>query len=39
MRCSGALEKVGEVEAEGRPAPLATDPDSRFLYVARRGRQ
>ena len=33
---SGALEKVGEVEAEGRPAPLATDPDCRFLYVARR---
>ena len=33
---SGALEKVGEVDTEGRPAPLATDPDGRFLYVARR---
>ncbi len=33
---SGALEKVGEVDAEGRPAPLATDPNGRFLYVARR---
>ena len=33
---SGALEKMDEVEAEGRPAPLATDPDQRYLYVARR---
>ncbi len=33
---SGELEKQGEVQADGRPAPLATDPQSRFLYVARR---
>ena len=33
---SGELEKQGEVIADGRPAPLATDPQSRFLYVARR---
>ena len=33
---SGSLEKLGEVSAIGRPAPLATDPDGRFLYVARR---
>ena len=33
---SGALEKLDEVDAPGRPAPLATDPDRRFLYVARR---
>ena len=33
---SGALEQVEVVEAPGRPAPLATDPDRRFLYVARR---
>ena len=33
---SGALEKMNEVEAAGRPAPLATDPERRFLYTARR---
>ncbi len=33
---SGALEKLGEVEAVGRPAPLAAGPDQRFLYTARR---
>ncbi|MCY4652843.1 MAG: lactonase family protein [Dehalococcoidia bacterium] len=33
---SGALERLGDVDAEGRPAPLATDPEARFLYVARR---
>ena len=33
---SGELERLGEVHAEGRPAPLATDPQNRFLYVARR---
>ena len=33
---SGALEKLDEVEAPGRPAPLATDPKREFLYVARR---
>ena len=33
---TGALEKLGEVEALGRPAPLATDPERRFLYTARR---
>ncbi len=33
---SGALEKLGEVEADGRPAPLAADPQRRFLYTARR---
>ena len=33
---SGALENLGEVEAKGRPAPMATDPECHFLYVARR---
>lgn len=33
---SGALENIGEVEAAGRPAPMATDPECGFLYVARR---
>ena len=33
---SGALEKLDEIEAPGRPAPLATDPNHQFLYVARR---
>ena len=33
---SGALEHLDEVEAPGRPAPLATDPNRQFLYVARR---
>ena len=33
---SGALEKLDEVESPGRPAPMTTDPESRFLYVARR---
>ena len=32
----GALERAGEVEARGRPAPLAVDPSRRFLYAARR---
>ena len=32
----GALERVDEVEARGRPAPMATDPERRFLYAARR---
>ena len=33
---TGALEKLDEIEAPGRPAPLATDPSRQFLYVARR---
>ena len=33
---SGALEQLDEVEAPGRPAPLATDPNRQYLYVARR---
>ena len=33
---TGALEKLDEIKAPGRPAPLATDPNRQFLYVARR---
>ena len=33
---SGALEELDKVEAPGRPAPLATDPNRQYLYVARR---
>ena len=33
---TGALEKLDEIEAPGRPAPLATDPNRQFLYVAKR---
>jgi 6-phosphogluconolactonase len=33
---SGHLEKLNEVVAPGRPAPLAASPDRRFLYVGRR---
>lgn len=33
---SGALEPAGSAEARGRPAPLAVDPERRFLYAARR---
>ena len=33
---SGALNRLDEVEAPGRPAPMAVDPSRRFLYVARR---
>ena len=33
---SGALNMLDEVEAPGRPAPMAVDPSRRFLYVARR---
>ena len=33
---SGALEKLDEIDAPGRPAPMATDPERRFLYLARR---
>ena len=33
---SGALENVDDVEAPGRPAPMTTDPERRFLYLARR---
>ena len=33
---SGALEKLDEVDAPGRPAPMVADPKRRFLYLARR---
>ena len=33
---TGALERLGETAAPGRPAPLAASPDRRFLYVGRR---
>ena len=33
---TGTLEKLGEVAAAGRPAPMAASPDRRFLYVGRR---
>ena len=33
---SGALEKIDEIEAPGRPAPMVADPGRRFLYLARR---
>ncbi len=33
---TGALSRLDEVEASGRPAPLATDAEQRFLYAARR---
>ena len=33
---SGALERVDAVDAPGRPAPMAADPERRFLYAARR---
>ena len=32
----GDLEARGDVEVSGRPAPLATSPDRRTLYVGRR---
>ncbi|MFC1928530.1 lactonase family protein [Chloroflexota bacterium] len=33
---TGKLESQGEVPVAGRPAPLAIDPERRFLYVGRR---
>ena len=33
---TGALEPVDSFEAEGRPAPLAIDPQRGFIYVASR---
>ena len=33
---TGSLESSDVVEAPGRPAPMAADPDRNFLYVARR---
>jgi len=33
----GRLESQGSVMVLGRPAPLAIDPERRFLYVGRRG--
>ena len=33
---TGALEKLDEIETPGRPAPMTTDPERRFLYLARR---
>jgi len=34
---TGKLEPQGSVVVPGRPAPLAIDPERRFLYVGRRG--
>ena len=34
---SGKLDIQSEAAVPGRPAPLAVDPDRRFLYVGRRG--
>jgi len=33
---SGKLQPQGDVSVAGRPAPLAVDPQRRFLYVGRR---
>ena len=33
----GSLEPIGEVALGGRPAPMAVDPQRKFLYVGRRG--
>ena len=33
---TGGLEQRGAVDVRGRPAPLAVDPERRFLYVGRR---
>lgn len=33
---SGKLEHQWNMDVSGRPAPLATDPDKKFLYVGRR---
>jgi 6-phosphogluconolactonase len=33
---TGRLEPLGSVAVAGRPAPLATDPQRRFLYVGQR---
>ena len=32
----GSLERLGETEAPGRPAPMAASPDRRYVYVGRR---
>jgi 6-phosphogluconolactonase len=36
-RETGAFDRVEEIRAEGRPAPIAVHPSGAFLYVARRG--
>ena len=33
---TGRLEPQEDVAVPGRPAPLAVDPERRFLYVGRR---
>jgi 6-phosphogluconolactonase len=33
---TGALTHQGDVSAPGRPAPIAVDPQQKFMYVARR---
>lgn len=33
---TGKLDERGAVSVQGRPAPLALDPDRKFLYVGRR---
>ena len=32
----GSLERLGEVAAPGRPAPMTASPDRQFIYVGRR---
>ena len=32
----GSLERLGTVEAAGRPAPMTASPDRQFIYVGRR---
>jgi len=34
---SGELERAAEFAVPGGPAPMAIDPDARYLYVGRRG--
>lgn len=34
---TGDLERLGETEVPGGPAPMAVDPSQRCLHVARRG--
>ena len=36
---TGDLEPQGEVAVPGGPAPIAVDPDRRFLHVAQRGER
>lgn len=36
---TGALTPRGDVEVSGRPAPMAVDPQRKYLYVGRRGER